>query len=229
VQLDGVFDVAFDLADLSRKLTETGVHDILGEIYDLWQQQDPAGNLEELEQLQKLHCCLGRHLVVLKKPPMDMRKTLVQLASQEPVGTRLLREAEAALRGLQQEVIMWVNKPSAPLPCVMEIREHSRAVLSVAVSPDGKWIASGSEDKTVKVVERKTGRVKCTLSGHSGYATAVSYSCLFSKVWCVLTIEHFTGMSGVFASLQTANNLLVEARTAPSRYGRRRLARACRR
>ena len=97
---------------------------------------------------------------------MDMRKTLVQLASQEPVGTRLLREAEAALRGLQQEVIEWVNKPSAPLPCVMEIREHSEAVRSVAVSPDGKWIASGSGDKTVKVVERKTGRVKCTLSGH---------------------------------------------------------------
>jgi serine/threonine protein kinase len=166
VQLDGAFDAAFDLADLSRKLTETGVHDILGEIYDLWKEQDPAANLEELEQLQKLHCCLGRHLVVLKKPPMDMRKTLVQLASQEPVGTRLLWEAEAALRGLQQEVIMWVNKPSAPLPCVMEIREHSEAVLSVAVSPDGKWIASGSQDQTVKIVERKTGRVKCTLSGH---------------------------------------------------------------
>jgi WD40 repeat protein len=214
VQLDGAFDVAFDFADLSRKLTETGVHDILGEIYDLWQQQDPAGDLEELEQLQKLHCCLGRHLVILKKPPMDMRKTLVQLASQEPVGTRLLREAEAALRGLQQEVIMWVNKPSAPLPCVMEIREHSASVLSVAVSPDGKWIASGSQDQTVKIVERKTGRVKCTLSGHSRYVTAVSYSCLFSNVWCVLTFEHFTGESRVFPSVRTANRLLAAATTA---------------
>ena len=169
VKLVGALDVVFDLPDLSRKLTETGVHDILGEIYDLWQQQDTAGDLEELEQLQQLHCCLGRHLAVLKKPPMDMRKTLVQLASQEPVGTRLLREAEAALRGLQQEVIEWVNKPSAPLPCVMEICEHSEGVLSVAVSPDGKWIASGSSDNTVRVVERKTGRVKCTLSGHSDW------------------------------------------------------------
>ena len=83
--------------------TDTGVHDILGEIHDLWQ---------ELDHLQQLHACLGRHLVVLKNPPMDMRKTLVQLARQEPVGTRLLREAEAAIQGLKQEVIE-VNKNRA--------------------------------------------------------------------------------------------------------------------
>ena len=165
--LVGAFDTFFDLADLSQKLTEMDVHDVLAEIYGLRQQQYPDGDLEALEQLYQLHCCLGRHLPVLKKPPMDMRKTLVQLACQEPAGSRLLREAEAALQGLQEEVIKWVNKPSAPLPCVMEIREHSEAVYAVAVSPDGEWIASGSGDNTVKVVERKTGRVKCTLRGHS--------------------------------------------------------------
>jgi len=63
-------------------------------------------------------------------------------------------------------VIEWANKPAAQLPCVMEIREHSAAVYAVAVSPDGKWIASGSADKTVKVVEVDTGRVVHTLKGH---------------------------------------------------------------
>jgi len=48
----------------------------------------------------------------------------------------------------------------------MEIREHSEAVYAVAVSPDGEWIASGSGDRTVKVVEMATGRVKCTLRRH---------------------------------------------------------------
>jgi serine/threonine protein kinase len=175
VPLVGAFDVVFDLADLPRKLNETGVHDILVEIYDIWEEHT-GGDLETLDHLQQLHACLGRNLVVLKNPPMDIRKTLVQLASQEPVGTRLLREAEAALQGLQQEVIEWVNKPSVPLPCVMEIREHSESVLSVAVSPDGKWIASGSADKTVKVVERRTGRVKCTLTGHSNTVSSVAWN-----------------------------------------------------
>ncbi len=101
---------------------------------------------------------------------MDIFKTVVQLASQEPAGSRLLQEAEAALQKahtLQQEVIEWANKPAAPLPCVMEIREHSECVSAVAVSPDGKWIASGSCDKTVKVVMVETGRVVHTLKGHS--------------------------------------------------------------
>ena len=54
--------------------------------------------------------------------------------------------------------------------CV-EIHEYSETVYEVVVSPDGEWIASGSEDRTVKVVERKTGRVKCTLTVDSGVSS----------------------------------------------------------
>ena len=84
--------------------------------------------MEALKQLRQLHHCLGRNLPVLKEPPMDMRSTLIQLASQEPAGSRLLRAAETALQNLQQDVIEWRNKPSMALPGVMEFREHSEAV-----------------------------------------------------------------------------------------------------
>ena len=60
-------------------------------------------------------------------------------------------------------MIEWLNKIERDL--LMEIHEHSGPVYAVAVSPDGKWMASGSQDKTVKVVEMQTGRVKWTLSG----------------------------------------------------------------
>ncbi len=82
-------------------------------------------------------------------------------------------------------------------------------------SPDGASLASGSEDGTIKIFNTKTGKCDSTLSGHSGYVTADSYSCSFSNVWCVLTIEYCTGLSGVFASVQTANRLLMEAGTKP--------------
>ncbi len=97
---------------------------------------------------------------------------------------------------------------------MLNLIENGR-VRSVVWSPDGKNIASGSDDKTIKVWNAQTGQCVSTLSGHSRYMTAVSYSCLFSNVWCVLTIEHFTAWSSVFASVQMVRKWPVEARIKP--------------
>ena len=156
----------FDMVALSTKLSKPGgVHDVLAEVY----QEAQAASGQAADHLMQMHHCLGRHLPILKDPPRDMRMTLLQLASQEPAGSRVLREAEKALQRAQElqcNLIEWTNKPRQALPCVMDIREHSQAIYAVAVSPDGKWIASGSEDNTVVVVEAGTGRVRQTLRGH---------------------------------------------------------------
>ena len=85
--------------------------------------------------------------------------------------------------------------------CDSTLSEHSGSVRGVCFSPDGSRLASCSRDHSVKIWNVITRECVLTLR-HSRYVNAVSYSCLFSNVGCVLTIEDFTGKSGVFASVQ---------------------------
>jgi WD40 repeat protein len=53
---------------------------------------------------------------------------------------------------------------------------HTSSVWSVAFSPDGKLLASGSVDKTIKLWDVATGREVRTLSGHTSWVTSVAFS-----------------------------------------------------
>ncbi|MEG5018951.1 MULTISPECIES: serine/threonine-protein kinase [unclassified Microcoleus] len=60
--------------------------------------------------------------------------------------------------------------------CVHTLVGHSNAVTSVAFSPDGTTLASGSEDKTIEMWKLETGRRWYTLTGHSDWVTCVAFS-----------------------------------------------------
>ena len=53
---------------------------------------------------------------------------------------------------------------------------HRRRVNSVAVSPDGTQVVSGSYDNTVRLWDAKTGAALQTLEGHSGGVNSVAFS-----------------------------------------------------
>jgi WD40 repeat protein len=53
---------------------------------------------------------------------------------------------------------------------------HTGGVVSVAFSPDGKTIVSGSRDDTVKLWDTASGRELRTLSGHTGSVDSVAFS-----------------------------------------------------
>ena len=60
--------------------------------------------------------------------------------------------------------------------CLKTLEGHSDVVRSVAYSPDGTKIISGSLDKTIKIWDANTGECLKTLEGHSGEVKSVAYS-----------------------------------------------------
>jgi WD40 repeat protein len=53
---------------------------------------------------------------------------------------------------------------------------HSDRVLSIAISLDGRTLASASTDKTIKLWDLQTKKELATLTGHSGYVQGVAFS-----------------------------------------------------
>ncbi|KFY03079.1 hypothetical protein V490_00302 [Pseudogymnoascus sp. VKM F-3557] len=73
------------------------------------------------------------------------------------------------LRKLPQMEDSWAS-------LIRALAGHSSWVTAIAFSPDGKQIASGSDDKTIKQWDARTGDLQKTLAGHSSSVTAVAFS-----------------------------------------------------
>jgi len=56
------------------------------------------------------------------------------------------------------------------------MRDHNVLVQSIAFSPDGKRVASGCLDNTVKIWDVATDRLLLTLKGHSGRILSIAFS-----------------------------------------------------
>ena len=70
-----------------------------------------------------------------------------------------------------------IAKSMAPASSVLKtLSGHSDTVWTVAISPNGKTLVSGGFDKTIKVWDLQTGKLRRTLSGHTDAVRAIAMS-----------------------------------------------------
>jgi WD40 repeat protein/tRNA A-37 threonylcarbamoyl transferase component Bud32 len=100
---------------------------------------------------------------------------LAQLAWEQNNGTLLHKSLEESAdypnRGF--EWYYWQRQTHLELKA---LRGHSGAIYSVAVSPDGMRIVTGSKDRTAKVWDAASGAEIVALNGHSGSIQSAAFS-----------------------------------------------------
>jgi len=84
---------------------------------------------------------------------------------------QLLSSCPPDLRGWEWHHLWHISDQA-----IMTLRGHQSWVNSLALSPDGNRLVSGSSDKTIKVWDVKTGAEVMTLYGHEGYLCGVAFS-----------------------------------------------------
>ncbi len=98
------------------------------------------------------------------------------------ITTELLSAAAGAALGAAAPApssaapVTLVNKRQSWPAQLSILAQHHRAVNSVAFNPTGTLLASGSEDKSVRLWDPLTGEQKAVLFGHSGQVLGVSFS-----------------------------------------------------
>ena len=80
------------------------------------------------------------------------------------------------LLGILALSLMPLASPTHAQNLLATLEGHSNTVRSVSFSPDGKVLASGSDDKTIKLWDVGSRREIATLTGHSNEVLSVSFS-----------------------------------------------------
>ncbi len=86
---------------------------------------------------------------------------------------RMLLDQTAAYSARGFEWYYWQRQAHLEL---VTLRGHSDAILSVAFSPDGQRIVTGSGDRTAKVWQAATGKELVSFFGHKSYVRSVAFS-----------------------------------------------------
>lgn len=143
--------------------SETG--DVLGEVIDLPEECS-------VHQLSLICSALLQqeettpYLFFVKD--VEITKTLIQALDKDNTNS------EDVIDIIYQEQAVFKVRPVTR--CTSSIPGHSEAVISISFSPDGKHLASGSGDTTVRFWDILTQSPNFTCKGHNNWVLCIAWS-----------------------------------------------------
>jgi len=99
--------------------------------------------------------------------PAAAHRSMVHSLAFSPDGTQLVS-------GAHREIKIWRRPLDAQKFKLMPVAR--KAVLAVAASSDGKWLAAGSDDGRIKIWNATNGKLTKTLAGHKGAIRSLKFS-----------------------------------------------------
>ena len=78
--------------------------------------------------------------------------------------------------GIRNLLATWASARGVRPTARSVLKGHADAVRCLAFTPDGRLLASGSSDGTVKLWDVATGRERANLRGHAGWVLAVAFA-----------------------------------------------------
>lgn len=86
------------------------------------------------------------------------------------------QEGQFTTPEIEAEILSIEPQPPQTWKCIKVLKGHEASVNSIAISPDGHTLASGSQDRTVSLWNLKTGKQTFTFFGQAGEVHAVAIS-----------------------------------------------------